>query len=285
MKILVTILLLILATFSRCTQPSQSVESEEKTQFVYYSEFVRDSFHIQVQLPLEYLSHPDKRYPTVYLLDGNFYFPMMASTLHQYELGGLLDPMILVGIGYSSFKMMDSLRIRDYLYPKPLTSDEIKSEGGGQRFQEFLTKELLTKIDASFRTQKNNRSLLGHSFGGYFTLYSLLDQLENKSNSFQTFIAASPTLWYNNFYLNKLPAALKNRSPNDSLQIFVSAGALEDSVWNVKPVQELASVLQKKKIDKMVCQSHIYNHLDHMDVGILSFTKGLQAFTTRTKTP
>ena len=66
-------------------------------------------------------------YPTVFLLDGNFYFPMMASTFRQYEIAGLLEPTIVVGIGYKSFTEMDSLRVRDYLYPAALPSDEIKA--------------------------------------------------------------------------------------------------------------------------------------------------------------
>lgn len=188
---------------------------------------------------------------------------------------------ILVGVGYKSFKSMDSLRTRDYLYPKALPSDEMNVIGGGQNFLNYLTKELLPKIDSQYRTEKNNRALLGHSFGGYFVLYSLLNQLQNKTNDFKTFISASPTLWYNNFYLNQLPLHLsKNEKP---LGLFLSVGSMEDSTWSVKPVKELTTEVEKRNIKGLEFKSRIYNHLDHMDVAILSFTKGLQELTADKK--
>jgi hypothetical protein len=44
----------------------------------------------------------------------------------------------------------------------------------------------------------------------------------------------------------------------------------------VKPVKDLATEIQKRKIEGLDFRSRIYNHLDHMDVAMLSFTKGLQ---------
>ena len=169
---------------------------------------------------------------------------------------------------------MDSVRVRDYLYPKSLPSDEMEAVGGGKNFHQYLTEELLPKIDSQYRTDINKRALLGHSFGGYFVLYSLLNQLQNNTNHFQNFISASPTLWYNNFYLNQLPEELAQSKKQ--LGIFLSVGDLEDSAWSVKPVRDLAAAMQKYNIEGVEFKTQIYNHLDHMDVAVLSFTKGLQ---------
>ena len=261
---------------------SSKDNTKEKTEsiikFTQFSESVKDTFYINVQLPIEYFENPDKKYPTVVLVDGNFFFPMMASINNQYETAALLEPTILVGVGYKSFKSMDSLRVRDYLYPKALPSDEMNAIGGGQNFYNYLTKELLPKIDSQYRTEKSNRALLGHSFGGYFVLYSLLNQLQNKTNDFKTFISASPTLWYNNFYLNQLPEQLgKNER---QLGIFISVGDMEDSTWSVKPVKDMTKEIQKRNIKGLEFKSRVYNHLDHMDVAVLSFTKGLQELVT-----
>ena len=251
-------------------------DEESIVTFTQFSAIVKDTFFINVQLPKGYSEDPENpdRYPTVFLLDGNFYFPMMASTFRQYEIAGLLEPTIVVGISYKSFTEMDSLRVRDYLYPAALPSDEINAAGGGNLFYDFLINELLPKIDAQYRTDKNNRALLGHSFGGYFVLYSLLNQLNNKTSYFKKFISASPTLWYNNFYLNQLPQQLDKNS--EQLGLFISVGQMEDSIWSVNPVKALTTEIQKRNLKRLQFKSRIYNHLDHMDVGILSFTKGLQ---------
>jgi uncharacterized protein len=255
-------------------------DEESIVTFTQFSEIVKDTFFINVQLPKGYSENPGNpdRYPTVFLLDGNFYFPIMASTFCQYEIAGLLEPMILVGIGYKSFTEMDSLRVRDYLYPAALPSDEISAGGGGELFYHFLIHELLPKIDKQYRTDKNNRTLSGHSFGGYFVLYSLLNQLNNKTSYFKNFISASPTLWYNDFYLNQLPQQLDKSI--EHLGLFITVGQMEDSIWSVNPLKNLTAEIRKRNLEGLQFKSRIYNHLDHMDVAALSFTKGLQELAT-----
>jgi len=272
------ILLLTFLTVVACSSEGNKKDNFQSNEsvlaFAQFSETIKDTFYINVQLPHAYIENPDKRYPTVFLLDGNFYFPMMASIFSQYEIAGLLEPAIVVGIGYKSFAEMDSLRTRDYLFPAALPSDEINASGGGHLFYDYLIKELLPKIDAQYRTEKNNRALLGHSFGGYFVLYSLLNQLNGDKNDFRKFISASPALWYNDFYLKQLPQLLGKSS--DQLGIFISVGKLEDSTWSVNPLKDLTDEIQKRNVQGLEFESRIYNHLDHMDVAILSFTKGLQ---------
>lgn len=251
--------------------------SNVKTDFIIFSKIVRDSFYISVQLPLEYQKQPKKRYPVVVVTDANFFYPMLAPVLHQYEKGGLLLPLILVGIGYKSFKLMDSLRVRDYMYPKATTSDEMKAVGGGERFYQFITTELLPKIDTTYPTFKNNRTLMGHSFGGYFSLYALLEQINLKRNDFKNFVSASPSLWYNNNYLFQLSNQLKFLPVKDSLNIFLSVGSLEEPKWSVQPVKDFSKKIIENNLHEVKITTQIYSNLDHMDVGLISFIKGLEA--------
>ncbi|GAB4016384.1 hypothetical protein GCM10028773_09340 [Spirosoma koreense] len=232
--------------------------------------------YVQTQLPLEYDDSLGKHYPVVVILDGNFHFPMLAASVHQYEKAGLLSPLILVGVGYKSFKDMDSLRVRDYLYPAALPSDELKAPGGGEPFRQFLSQELLPSIDSAYRTTSQNRTLLGHSFGGYFALYTLLSQTKHKTHDFQNFVAASPSLWYHNFYLNQLPTQLSTLSQADSVRLFLSVGGQENPQWDIKPVQALTTSI--KQTSKLGLAGGVYNQLGHMDTGQLSFLKGLQYF-------
>ena len=266
---------LIVSFLLSCSDKEHSDERNElKVKFTQYSGFVKDTFHIQLQVPKEYYSNPDKKYPVVILLDGNFYFPIMSSIVQQYEIAGLLPPIILVGVGYKSFKTMDSLRVRDYLFPKALPSDELESDGGGLNFYNYLTRELIPKVDGDYRTESANRTLLGHSFAGYFALYSLFHQTVSDTNEFRNFISASPSLWYNNFYLKPLPEQLAKSERKVGL--YISVGEMEDSTWSVKPLMDITKEIGERKIKGLEFNSRIYNHLEHMDVAILTFTKGLQ---------
>jgi len=260
---------------------SQKNEINLKSHYSIYSKNVRDSFYISVQLPLEYQEQPKKKYPVVVLTDANFYSPMLAPILHQYEKGGLLPPLILVSIGYKSFSLMDSLRVRDYMFPASIPSDEMEAIGGGQKFYHFITDELLPQIDSSYRVEIDKRTLLGHSFGGYFSLLALLEQVENKRNDFTGFVSASPSLWYNNNYLFKLAQILKASDIKDTLNVFLSVGANEEPKWSVQPVKDLSKQLSDPDIKKVITDVEIYSHLDHMDVGLISFIKGLEKISNK----
>jgi predicted alpha/beta superfamily hydrolase len=137
---------------------NQTADNNLNKEFTIFSNSVRDSFVISVQLPENYHNDSITKYPVVFLLDANFHFPMLAATVRQYEKGELLPPLILVGIGYKSFELMDSLRMRDYMYPAALPSDEISASGGGKKFDEFITDQLIPYIDSNYRTDKTNRS-------------------------------------------------------------------------------------------------------------------------------
>ncbi|GAB3732629.1 alpha/beta hydrolase [Spirosoma lituiforme] len=273
-----TILSLLCVALYGCQPKSSTISQSSNDTFsrAIYAKAVNDSLYVQTQLPLEYADSTTKHYPVVVILDGNFHFPMLAASVRQYEKAGLLPPLILVGVGYKSFSEMDSLRVRDYLYPAALPADELKAPGGGERFRQFLSRELLPSIDATYRTTAQSRTLLGHSFGGYFALYTLLSQARNKTHEFQNFVAASPSIWYHNFYLNQLPAQLGVLNKADSVRLFLSVGGQENPQWDRKPVQALTASI--KRTGQIGLEGGVYNQLGHMDTGQLSFLKGLQYF-------
>lgn len=266
--------------FLSCSQTGKKEVAPEtlNSNWTVYSTAVQDSFVISVQLPEEYGNDKSIKYPTVYLLDANFHFPILAATVKQYEKAGMLPPIILVGIGYKSFQLMDSLRTRDYLYPSALPSDEINAVGGGQKFYAFISNQLIPHIDSSYKTLETNRSLLGHSFGGYFTLFALLNQAENNKSGFANFAAASPSLWYNNFYLNQLTNELKNRTSTDSLNIFTTVGGLENAEWDITPGTKLFESIVNAKPNAVKFQHKVYSNLGHMDVPVITFIQALQTF-------
>ncbi len=266
--------------FLSCSQADKKTPAPEaaNNNWTVYSKAVQDSFVISVQLPEEYNNDVKVNYPTVYMLDANFHYPILASAVKQYEKAGMLPPMILVGIGYKSFQLMDSLRNRDYLYPAALPSDEINAVGGGQKFNDFISNQLIPYIDSNYKTNKTNRSLLGHSFGGYFTLYALLNQAENNKKVFANFAAASPSLWYSKFYLNQLPDKLKSRKTTDTLNVFATVGGLENTEWDITPGMKLSENIVNAKLKAVIFQHKVYSNLGHMDVSAITFIQALQTF-------
>ncbi len=126
-------------------------------------------FHIYVRLPDGYETDSDRRYPTVYVLDGDSLFPILAAShlFLTYDLG--LPEAVVVGISYGSFAPDTNRRGFDFSAPTP---DGDPARGGAENFHRFLSSELLPRIEKDYRVDPERRILFGQSRGGSMVLYS-----------------------------------------------------------------------------------------------------------------
>lgn len=243
-----------------------------------YASAVADSFSIFIQLPEGYDAREKKSYPVVYLLDANLYFDIMAVTIRKYAEVGLAPDVILVGIGYKDFPTMDSLRNRDDTYPVAIPEYEMSVSGGAGKFLSFIQQELSPYIDKQYSTDTTKRILMGHSLGGYFTLYALQQELGG-AHTFNGYIAASPSLHYNHYYLlQQLKKVTAPDKRNKQVKAYVSYGGLENSDDSAAvPLTALLTQLSAALTEKSVrCKGDVYSALDHMDTQLPGFIKGLQ---------
>ncbi|OJW82992.1 MAG: hypothetical protein BGO69_03695 [Bacteroidetes bacterium 46-16] len=248
----------------------------------FYSQAVGDSFRLRVQLPESYNSK--EHYPVLYLTDANMYYSMMAATLRQYEELGA-PPMILVGIGYKDFEAMDSLRNRDYTWPLADAKDSFAVSGGGERFLRFINSELCPYIERQYSTDTGKRLLLGHSLGGYFTMYALQQALLKKAPCFYAYIAASPSLHYHHYSL--LDGLESSGTTKANTQLYVTYGGLEDEEDEedadepgLRKNTEVLAQLKRSLDGRIGYQQDMYSAFGHMDMAIPTFTKGLQKVFT-----
>jgi len=255
-------------------------DSEEKESIpttTLFSESVKDSFSIFISLPKDYQKKKNQNFPVIYLLDANVYFDIVANETRENKTNA-----ILVGIGYKDFMMMDSLRNRDYTFPIALPQDSFPISGSADKFLSFIKSELLPYIDKTYRTDTSNRTLMGHSLGGYFTLYALKQEIISKNNSFKNYVAASPSLWYYNNYLIK---QFQNISGNDNTNqqtLFLTFGAREDTedgetgTEGLDNFNSFAALLSNKRFKNIKVKSEVYPSFGHMETAIPTFTKSLQ---------
>ncbi len=245
-----------------------------------YSYSIRDTFFISVCLPENMSAERAKIYPVIFILDANLYFDVMASAIKKYSEVGLLPPAILIGIGYKNFQTMDSLRSRDLTFPKALPEYEMFVSGGADKFLGFINKELIPYIDSNYPVDKSKRVLMGHSLGGYFTLYALHRSLVSDNNSFAAYIAASPSTHYNHNFILKEFEKINLEHPN-KIKTYITFGGLEDesdadsTVISSQDVLGFFALSLKEK-NKMVFKGDLYSNLDHMDTGFPTFVKGVQ---------
>jgi predicted alpha/beta superfamily hydrolase len=169
---------------------------------------------------------------------------------------------------------------RDYLYPKALNKEKIKHSGGCLNFLSFLKNELIPSVDSLYRTKPDNRTLMGHFYGGYFCLLAFLKNLQEKSNVYRSYIAASPSFqYYDEYLLQQLKLILSDFTVPKL--VYTSLGELEDNE-NGKQKRYISSMYQSfndemkaKKFKNVIYQADNYSNFYHMETAIAGFTKGL----------
>lgn len=272
-----------------CNQKSnkkgQTNVVEKKNETRFYSKSISDSLSIFVNLPNGYNSQQKEKYAVVYLLDANLYFDIVANVINKYSEVGLAPSVILVGIGYKDFPTMDSLRNRDYTYPVAIPEYEMAISGGADKFLNCINSELIPFIDKGYNTDTLKRVLAGHSLGGYFSAYALLQDLSGKNNNFSSYISASPAIHYNKYYLlNQFTETPQKIGQTKKIKAYFTFGGLEEeenatdsSMIKQSSVSEhLSKQLAVKQSSYLIYKSDIFSNLGHMETQIPTFIKGLQ---------
>jgi predicted alpha/beta superfamily hydrolase len=205
---------------------------------VIYSEAVQDSFYIFIKTPKGYDKNPDKKYPTIILLDGDIAFPMAWSVVRYLQYGNYVPDVFIVGIGYGGLLSSKTInhRERDYSISR---LDSIKDSGGGEKFLEFIKKELIPFLNTKYRIDSAKLTLSGHSLGGLFVLYTLFAEPE----LFSSYISSSPYTLYDIKYLLSLEEQNKNRIKKLNRRLFISVGANENKKEFIEPINKIVDKL------------------------------------------
>lgn len=153
--------------------------------FTLESEHVGDEFEIGVYLPRGY-DEDQRARPVVYVLDGSV---LGEPTAGIAELARL--DVVVVGVGYDDGFSPDRRR-RDYT---PTVDDNYPMSGGAGEFIEFVTDELIPRIEGDYRVDPARRSLVGHSQGGVGAMGFAFAQ-DPAAPWFRGIAAVSPALWW-----------------------------------------------------------------------------------------
>ena len=181
---------------------------------------------VQVWLPPGYRTHPVRRYPVLYLHDGQNVFDAAAAgaewgvdeTAQRLVEAGEVAPMIIVAVAAT-----DS-RIDDYT-PAPGRVDGLVQGGGAEAYARYLVDELKPAVDARYRTQpgRDSTAVGGASLGGLVSMWLLMARPE----TFGAALVVSPTVfWADGDILARVAAA----APPPGLKpprIWLDAGELE----------------------------------------------------------
>lgn len=250
-------------------------EVEIKPQVRFFSKTVNDTFSLFIHLPKDYSKSGNKKYPAVFLLDANVYFEAISASAQSLSLKNKSNEAIIIGIGYKNFMEEDSLRDRDFTYPVALPKDSFRVSGGAEKFLAFIEEELNGYLSQNYRIDPSERTLMGHSLGGYFTLFALQRQLQNKTGFFKNYVSASPSLEYANLFLLSKFRDLSGQNPDISgIKVLLTTGQLEEE--DAKTFNEFAQILSKGVFKNKELTKIVWPGADHMSTALPSFDRGLE---------
>jgi predicted alpha/beta superfamily hydrolase len=226
-----------------------------------------------------------KRYPVLYLLDGDGHFSSVVGMIQQLsQINGntVFPEMIVVGIPNTD-------RTRD-LTPTHVTggpyvdSNFVKTSGGGENFISFIEHELMPHID-SVQPTAPYKVLVGHSFGGLTAIYTLI----HHPDLFNAYLAIDPSMWWDkqkllketdialankNFSKQKLFLGIANTMPDGMDTIKVRKDTSE-TTFHIRSILSLADELRTHKNSGLKWNYRYYPEDNHGSVPLITEYDGL----------
>ena len=215
---------------------------------------------------------PDKRYPVLYLLDGDAHFFSTVGIIQQLSQAngnGVLPEMIVVAIENTN-------RLRDFV-----PSDDLNITNP---FIDFLSSELIPYIDINYNTAPY-KLLVGHSLGGL----TAIDVLTKFPQLFNAYIAIDPSMWYNNEkFLNNTIDQLPKQNMNGKRLFVGTANTLPRGMTisqikndNSLETQHIRSIFKldeflKTNTNGLIYAQKYYKTEGHNTIPLLSEYDGLR---------
>ncbi len=250
------------------------------------SSAVDQEYLISVALPFHYAERPERTYPVIYVLDANQFFGMVVEMVRAMNIRvsfcSELPDAIIVGIGYpangslaENHAQVMHLRMRDLTPVRDEGSEQFIQEhfpvpnpavsGGASRFLQFIHEELVPLIEAEYRADTTDRTLMGHSWGGLFALYALF----NQPHLFQRYVVSSPDLPFD--------YEQKYAEQNDSLPVRMnlSCGERELNEEELSRFNSFISVLESRQYIGFTLTHQIIANCTHCAVVAPAFQAGL----------
>jgi uncharacterized protein len=259
-----------------------------------HSKILNEQRKIWVSVPKQGLSiFAPRKYPVVYLLDGDAHFQSVTGMLQQLSSvnGNTVVPeMIVVGIPNTD-RTRDLTPTHTDLGPDGKVTPVGKSSGGGEKFTAFIKNELIPHIDSLYPTAPY-RMFIGHSLGGLMVMNTLI----NHPEMFNSYIAIDPSMWWDNQKLLKRADSVLQQRNYDGKTLFLAVAntmakgmdtmkVIKDtagSTMHIRSNLQLAKMLQKHKNNHLAWNWKYYNEDTHGSVPLIAEYDALHYFFKQT---
>ena len=222
------------------------------------SKYLNEKRTIEIQLPRSYDASPDKKYPLIVVLDGDYMFNIVAGSVDYLSYWGDIPENLIVGIHQKETRFKDS-SVLDNITHTPITSTA--------SFYDFIVNEVIPYFSKNYRIS-NFRVILGQERTANFANFFLL----KKNPVFQAVISISPKMSKNmNSYLSE------NLSKTNSKIVYTLSSSKKDFESIYKNVAELKNSLDSISNKNLKFESLIFDEENHYILPSLSVPKSIRS--------
>lgn len=224
-------------------RPGSTITGDVRRHARFRSQFLTRARDVLVYLPPGYELDRRRRYPVLYLQDGQNLFDGATSFVlgNEWRVDesaqslietGEIEPLIVVGIFNAGPRRTDEYT--------PTRDPRIKAGGKAHLYGLFLVEELKPFIDAAYRTRagQSDTGLGGSSLGGLLSLWLGLGYPE----IFGKLAVMSPSIWWDGRMIVRQVETLHRRSRT---RIWLDMGTKE-ARYGIPDARRLRDALMKR---------------------------------------
>ncbi|MBL6448841.1 hypothetical protein JMN32_21190 [Fulvivirga sp. 29W222] len=242
-KTLITFILILIASKAYTKGIHPVIETHSITSKILNSE--RDIF---IYLPSGYDKNKDKHYPTLYIMDGQWYFYNGIAIQETLRSELVLPEMLIVGINMPRPER-DSLFIYHW-----------------QELKQFVGNEVVSFVDDKYRT--SDERLL---FGWESSAALVTDILFGEGDTFKGGIATNGT-----YITPEMANALATQEAESKKYLYI-ANTIKD-IYNIDASNQAAVVLGQSNLPNLVWEYRLFNEEVHESLAYVSIYEGLKFY-------
>jgi len=272
------LLLTLLALPASAQEKSQGIKIGEM--FSLRSKILNEERPYWIYLPASYndSTYMRRRYPVLYLLDGEVYFHPATGVVQFMSSWGngnnQIPELIIVAIPNTD-RTRDLTPTRSKIGYDGKEDPSQETSGGGNSFLKFMKDELFPRIDSTYRTLPY-RILVGHSDGGLLALQALLDAPE----MFNSYVALDPGLWWDNQVLVHRAECRFKGPQNRRASVYISLSnnpdiGFGDPQINVAAIRRFTTLLKSSASPGLRSTLQYFEAEDHVSVPLVGLYHGL----------
>lgn len=258
------------------------VAVSRERQFEFTSAINGQPYRLMISAPK---AEPGKRYPVLFVLDGNWYFRAASDTATWGS--GTFDPAIVVGIGYPTEDRSEVTRRRAIDLTVVVEEKRFPNGSGGcDSFLRIIEEEIKPFVASRYAVDPARFMLYGKSIGGLAVLRALFRTPAN----FSTYLAISPSIWQGDkaVLIDEPAFSEKARAGTLNIRLLVTSASGEDYTGTdpalraanetygmVANARNLADRLGKLKAEKLVVRYAVFQDEDHSTVSLASIARAI----------